>query len=363
MNTIGGLRALGFSVEGGRSGGKIYRVVGWAPKPEYKPAAEWSGDERSVLDWIEQLPQVQPDDRQDIESHLAIRRASANSFEACWGYLWSYELARDRGFLYRGRNGTLAVVIWKFQNFPRLRIFNIDLRYDDLAQLASMIAPASLMKIRVVHPNIDPLENYGKGDIVQSRKKQAWYRCEEILDRLPEIYSKKQRSLIRQHQRKTIMISNLSSEGRTACHDITKIWKKANEVKQRQLAITRDFVAIDDDSNIALLGVRDDSDRHPACFQILSRHPGARPVASQLVEKALNYRELPGGQSGTSDYSFVEGFQVLLELGVTHVNGGDLDGGTPGLAHHKLRLSLGETVSSYGLTFEYSILDREKYRV
>ena len=165
-------------------------------------------------------------------------------------------------------------------------------------------------------------------------------------------------------RRKTILFKVSEDRDREACHEITRVWKKENEKRQRQLAITRDHVAIDDPSpsNLLLLGRRIELSS-PCCFQALSLHPGDVEAMSQLVEKALNYRHLPGGQSGTSDYSFVEMFDYVLEYGVRYINGGDLEGGTEGLAHHKLRLSFGKTIYSYGLTFDFETLDREKYRI
>lgn len=361
MNTVGSLRALGYEVSGGRQGRSVpYKILGWSPIDEYLPAETWQGPEREVLDEILLGGELRGDEVEQWKSRIQFSISGLSpAFESSVDYLSTYEMARDRAFeMCHGR----AIVLWRFPNMPRLRIFNLGLDVKSLDHLAQWLSKASLTRVRVVIVNESDAGQLRNMGWEVTRHRQALYDPKWIMDNLNSLFSKTQRSLLRQHERQStieLAYGQLRPREVSEATALIQMWKATNEKKQRQLAIGRDFRAVEIGTDLAILVRRLSGEL--VALQLLGR--SITRVASQLVEKALNYRHMPGGQSGTSDFSFVHGLDQLRRmLGYRVINGGDIDGGTVGLAEHKLKLCNGKTFTSYVAFAPYKPLDRTRYR-
>ena len=357
MNAVGGLRGYGYQVTGGRSGGKVYKIVGWEEPATYWGRDRWEGEERDILDWVHSLSAVT---QAWVEPRLKVGPIEP-LHERCWMYVACYELARDLGFCYEGRSGD-AIIMQRFRTQPRVRLFNLTMTDPiEVLELLTKLAKASLTSSRVLNISVEmsqqlkPLDTAGS---VASRQ-EAVYRVSDIADHPELFFNKRAMTTLRKLGRDLTWGRSQDTEAMLA---VIKTWKAHNESRHRQLAITRDYRSLDsNDQALMFLGKRDDL---PVCAHILDILPAQPTVVAQITEKSLNYRAMPGGAYGTADYNLLQTCRWLAEHGVDRINAGSFAGGGWGLPGHKRRFAREED-DLYGYSFFSSAphLDREKYRV
>lgn len=352
MNLIGGLRSYGYEVRGGRGGGSFYQVVNWTEPPTFRTAEDWPDEARAAIDWFHSLETVNWFDFTSALSQQSLYEENENPYhERSWLYLDCYECARDEGRLYSGRSGD-AVVIRRFPNMPRFRIFNLTMRDSkEIQSLIARLSPGSLTGVRVLNvlPRMSTeLEQLDKGSTMSRR--EAVYNVARIANHPEEFFNKRAMTTLRKLERE-VEWRRLTAEDEGQMNEIVKQWRAVNEKKQRQLAITRDLKAIRamehragfvapvewEEMSPTFIGYRDG---HPVTMHILDRiyatTPGER-WAAQIVEKSLNYREQPGGAYGMADFNLVMTCRALHEMGYSYINAGGFDGGGWGLPQHKER--------------------------
>lgn len=366
MNLAGTLRNAGYIVEGGRNGrNKPYKIVGWQKPVEKVPAEQWDGQAKSRLDWVHTHtllmdggPMLPVDET--VVGHMSRSFPYFRAHEQSWSYLRSYEMAKDVGRWYFSARGGACVILQRFESFPRFRIFNLSMTPVELLDVAMYVAPASMKHVTI--QNVTELEaaslksmDHG-GTIV--KRMQAMYRVREIAEHPERFLNRRGMEQFRSNARRleyrdppTFM---------TIDHGFRVIdeWRKVNEPKQRQLAIGRDYVAVEmgTSDKIAFYGYRDND---PVCIHILGRLANQPDTVGQIVEKSLNYATQPGGHAGTADWNLVTTCRWLLRMGVEWFNAGTFEGGGDGLAPHKRRFARREDdFTSY--VFQTSFLTKEE---
>lgn len=339
MNLVGGLRSWGFIVQGGRGGGKIYTIVGWEARVERPTSDTWTGPPRTVLDDIGQLPRITSDDRDRIREFLARRPSQEQYHENSWLYPRAYELARDTGWWFQSpvNPSHAAIIMRRFVSYPRFRIFNLTLSASELLELAEYLSRASCRPVYIVNPGDHAMADL---KLLHSRgswgnRRQALYRTDDIANRIELFLNRRGRETLRSQAREMAYHDSPSRDDQKA---IVTEWRRINEPKHRQLAITRDFVAIDDDfpQTITFVGYRQST---PACLHILEPLANRPDTVAQIVEKSLNYRTQVGGRPGTADWNLYQTSVDLLQRGIQFINAGGFDGGGAGLAPHKRRFA------------------------
>lgn len=365
MNIAALVRSAGYELQGGRKGRNLpYKILSYNP-PKVKPTVDqWDGHPRLTYDWVHQLENLTASSYDWVtEGLLESHRSDLHWHEHCFLYPYTYELAKhDRGFLYDPGEEGKAIIVQRFTNYPRFKIINLSILDPViLLQLAEYVAQASTKRVKIVNVFPDQVKELkrldSKGWI--EKRTQAVYRCEEIANNPRKFMSLSECSAVRKHFRDLqfdeVQPGGMYVEQQTRLVDI---WRGVNEPKQRQLAITRDYEAIkaSSPSTIVTMGWRDGD---PVCLRIFDRHPLSPEWVSELVEKALNYRTMPGGRSGTTNFSLVASCQLLLEKGIKYINGGGYEGGGEGLPVHKSRFARPEDdVTS--LTFATSFTTAEE---
>ncbi len=361
MNLIGSLRSWGYVVSGGRGGGKIYQITGWEELRSYRPCNEWTGEERDILSFIHDS--LRPVDAMFITTSLATGPTQP-WHERCLMYIMCYELARDQGWCYRGLSGN-AIVMQRFQTMPRFRLFNLNMTDpQEINDILCWLAKASVTPVRVLNVSSDicyELKRIDRNGSITSRR-EAIYRTSRIADLSSGVFSRRALTTLRKLDREMTW-------GVAVCDDIhnehmklvVNRWREVNEKKQRQLAITRDYDAIQYD-RVRFMGYREG---HPVCIHILDQLPANPNVVAQIVEKSLNYRNsiMLGGTYGVADYNLWKTCYTLNQNGIEFLNAGGFDGGGWGLVAHKERFALKED-ELMSLQFFSSALtvDKEKYR-
>lgn len=365
MNTVGGLRAMGYEVNGGRKGrGQPYQIVGFKEKT-YPPSADkWTGQARARLEWVHSLPRI------TLESESIVRQALSNRtdrvHENSWLYIWCYELAKDQGFLYE-RDGQYCIVMQRFENYPRFRVFNLNMRPTMLLGVARAVAEASCRSVQILNVLDGTQAEYRKTNPGGSwgKRLEAVYDAYDIASDPRKYFGKRGLEMIKSQDRE---MSYVVPETLINCYPAAMIgyqeqiiaeWRRINEPKQRQLAITRDFVAVktQSDRKIELVGMRNmirgltsvtpaNPRSEPACMHILDRSDSVPDMANQIVEKSLNYRDQLGGRPGTADWNLFKTCEFLTFGGVRWLNAGGVDGGGAGLPAHKAKFT-DHQVTSY----------------
>lgn len=344
MNLVGTLRSLGFTITGGRGGGRIYRIWRWEePKPK-TTVAEWSDEDR------ESLAQVQSDPVELLDfayAGLKIRDsidagiADAESHESGPLELFSYELGASstQGFWTEGRRG---IVIQRFVNRPVFRIRPFTMSDDEIVDLAQRLSKLSVRPIQIIDVNKATARRLLEAFPIRpsvTKNRQSILSTQKAVDFSSSVFNKRAQSMIRKNDRETTFVRLLSG-GEAACQVIDE-WRVAAESKQRQLSITRDYVAAEIDApKFLFLGLRNDI---PVSLHILEQLTPT--MCSQIVEKSLNYRGVLGGQPGTTDWNLFATSRALLEMGILEINMGHIFGGTFGLAEHKLKIQSREVES------------------
>lgn len=369
MNTIGGLRAMGYEVTGGRKGrGQPYQIVGFKPKT-YAPTSDlWTGTARARLDWVHALPRITVDSEHTVRLALSTRNDRVH--ENSWLYIWCYELAKDKGFLYESK-GEYCIVMRRFESYPRFRVFNLNMRTTMLLGVAQAVAEASCRSVSILNVldgtqkefrAINPGGSWNK-------RLEAVYDMQAIANDPKSFFGKRSWEMIRSQDREmrymTITTPQQILDASLHQARIISEWRRINEPKQRQLAITRDFVAVSTPSfrKIELVGLRNmihgltsvepvNPRSEPACMHILDRSDSVPDMVNQIVEKSLNYREQIGGRPGTADWNLWKTCVTLSSHGYRWLNAGGVDGGGDGLPAHKAKFT-DHQVTSYAYYTTY----------
>jgi hypothetical protein len=334
MNIIGSLRGLGYQVTGGRKGrSQPYQIIGWTEKKDTPGVEAWSLEDRATLATVHQWSEIlTPDDIRQLIDTLD-KSDLSERHENSILQVWSYELANNRGFIYRGDTGS-GIVIQKNIEKPSFKVIPLSLSLSDVVHLVQMLGPISYQPVVVLNTSFNE-NQYLKANLGGRIEKaqEAIYDVRKIAT-----FDGRSHKSVKNVTRlgKTLRVESVEWIDDYLLENVISSWRSIADAKQRQLSITRDYRAIHArlPSKITTVGIRNG---RVASFQILDWMPGTSMVA-QIVEKSLNFRTQPGGESGTSDFSLWRTCQILDELDVTEINAGRMSGGTKGLEDHKLRL-------------------------
>lgn len=355
MNTIGTLRAWGYKVEGGRGGGKIYKIVGWEPTAEYRGAEDWDGEEAEMLAWIRGYKK--PD--WDIVAAKMLSGTLDPFHTRCAEYIRCYELAKGNQAYDFGD----LLVLQKFISMPRFRIYDLCSTPEELYWTAEKISKASLGTVEIRGIGLDQAKELKKLDPKGSisRRAEAVYDVEHIAEAPGDYLNKRAMQTLRKLNREmsfyNVGAETMKKDGKRVIEN----WRDTNERKMRQLAITRDYTSLDCRATFNFIGYRGE---YPVCINILDRLPARGEYVALITEKSLNYSRMPGGHPGISDYNIVHACSIMASHGVKYFNAGGYDGGGYGLADHKKTWSSPELdVESITFTTSLPHLSKEKYRV
>ncbi len=350
MNLVGTLRAWGYIVSGGRGGGDVYKVTGWAEKESKPDVSQWVGQSREVYDWVHRtfFPLTE-EFWSASRAWLSLRPSDELLHENCWLYPWAYEGARKQGWFVR-EGANAAIVFQKFTNYPQFRIFVLYARPRWVLDLAETIAPASLRPVSII--NISPRLR----DAYNELHRGSWLEREEAIYDVKEIANNPD-SFLNKRALETLKARCKD----TAWHDadvsradqiaVIQTWKQLNERKHRQLAISRDFIAVEANYPLKLtFGAY--REEHPVAHHLFDPLANNSEVVALINEKSLNYSKfldgtpVPGGKYGVSDFNQVAACQTLLEKGFKYIQSGGIDGGGEGLPAKKRKYAC-STTSSY----------------
>lgn len=353
MNLVGGLRAIGFQVTGGRGGGKVYQVVGWEqPQASVEGGIEtWDKMSLRLLKTIISQPSLELGDKSWIDFYLG-HKVDEHLHESSFGYLWSYELARDKAFVIPWK-GQKVVAIRKFENKPRWRIFDVMNSYEHLRQVAEILSSISYRPVTIINLSEGKARAFKENEDPNAEivlRREAMIDIPDFCSHWEEHFSKKQRKSIRQAWRDTEYrqvagprtMSYLMIEPWDDMLSVFNQWKELNLHKHRQPALTRDVVAIS--ALIYPYKTIAYRDGVPVQFTICDVLPADEGnTATLLVEKGLNYSHFPdgtvvqGGKSGTTDAAMIKLLMDLQSNGIRWMNMGGYEGGGDGLPDHKHR--------------------------
>lgn len=366
MNLIGGLRASGIDVSGGRSGGAFYRIIGWREVVEKTPVDQWRGLSRDIYEQVHSLRALDVDSETIVRLLISFRDKEELLHENCFLYPWAYEGARAQGFLkYRLSPDPWGVIIFqRFRNYPQFRIFHLVGRIEESVELAQWVAPASMKKVQIINvpPSQADLKRFGWGELWP--REEGVYDLKDIAEHPEKYLNKRAITQFRARQRDTqfslqepALIENnplTPEEAEQAALSIIDQWQEYNEPKHRQLAITRDRIAVKSHTpnSFHFLGYRCGS---PVIHHLLESIPNRSDSVSLINEKSLNYRGLgEGGHPGLSDFNQVMTARSLVEMGYQFEQSGGLDGGGVGLEHKKRKYAC-EIRTSYTLVTNFSV--------
>jgi hypothetical protein len=343
MNLIGGLRAHGFEVSGGRGGGKIYRILGYAEIEEKISSDRWTGKPRETLDWVHSLLLVTPDSANLIRTFLSFRDPLERLHENCFLYPFGYEGAKADLYLYR-EGASAALIIERFKTSPQLKVFCLHGSVDWYLNLACKLAPGSTRPVRLINlppaltPDVKKLHPSGSF----LTRTEAIYDLEDIAKYPHKYLNSRAMTTLRARERDTVFSEDYRPE--PALEIIAK-WQSYNEPKHRQLAITRDRIAVVTDSpgKIQYLGVRGGI---PVAHHLFESLPNSPDTVSLMNEKALNYSAIEGGRPGLSDFNQIMSARALVEKGFRFEQSGGIDGGGVGLPTKKKKYAC-DFVNSY----------------
>jgi hypothetical protein len=254
--------------------------------------------------------------------------------------LLSYYGAHHSKLYWVQADETCLLVQKKFTDLPSLSLLVPNpTTVNGLKTWVPRLVNASHRDLKVVSPWGDledvlielEFEKYG-------RSAQSVYDVEYLSEDSIGDHSHGTRNQIKKNL-KELRIEEIGEHNRKDANLVVDLWKMGPAgLKQRQLSITRDYIAIDMSAtlgeNIGLLFYRNDQ---PVGVEIYDYLPSHGWVA-HVVSKALNYTSQPGGYGSTSVSCMILGARYLKTKGVTTINGGDIGGGTIGLEKHKIEL-------------------------
>lgn len=348
MNIIGSLRANGYIVSGGRRGGKLYKIQGWKEKEEKIPVEDWEGESRQAYDWVQNLPPLTERSWDTVRAWLGTRDPK-RLHENSWVYIWAYEGARNEKWFWSSK-GSALIIFQKFVNRPRFRIFNLNAEPVVALAIASLLSKASCARVPIINIE-DRFESefrqlHPDGEVL--KRTEAIYDTQHISKHPEEYWSKKSWKTVRSRINDTSFVVDQPPEDREY---VIQTWKDLNEIRHRQLAITRDFIAAaltDYPLSTSYGAVRDG---HPVGHVLVDPVVGFGDTVMLSNEKGLNYRtfpdgrEVPGGRSGTSDFMQYHVCDHLADSGIGYIQSGDVDGGGIGLRPKKMKFACDVTHS------------------
>lgn len=340
MNLIGGLRASGYVVSGGRGGGKIYQILGWEKKRVRVYLDLWEGLPRATHVWLNTLPSLEVKSSTKVREYLSDRYKEERLHENCFLYPYAYEGARAHGWLLE-EHGYACIIFRRFYNYPQLRIFLLFGPPTWALRTAKFISPGSLKPVQIINlppSELDLMKKFHPEGSVLGRE-EGVYDLKDISENPYNYISKRGRTALRARGRDTILLRNNDTE---SAHFVVDTWQNFNESKHRQLSITRDHIAIDSliTERIMFQGYRTvDGETYPVTHHLFEPLPNCPDTVSLMNEKSLNYSTMPGGVPGLSDFNQIESARRLTEMGFRYEQSGGLDGGGVGLEAKKRKFS------------------------
>lgn len=342
MNLLGyNLRSSGYLVTGGpRDRFSPYRIVGFQPKRDTPQLPQWPPEAQEVIQWVTTtFEQVTLKHEPQITELL--RKAKLSFHESCWLYLWAYELADGkggRGYYYQDSE-IECVIIKRFPWVPRLRIYYLGGPLEGLRPLVTKLGQASLAPVSIINVGPPHVAAWKKFDprAESSSHISSVIELDRFVNRPREILSSTEWARVRK-LRSEITVTPTSTV------DVITEWRRLNESKQRQLAVVRDYRAIEAPRTESALHFTYHWRGSPVATYVCEVLPGETISVAELVGKAINYPPL--GQSGMSTATLYMLCEELLSLGAVWLNRGGYDGGESSLRRYKLKFSLREHDSS-----------------
>jgi len=341
MNLIGGLRAEGFQITGGRRGGKVYQVVDWVePTGPEKTTEDFDDDQRSRLQQLESL-QVLTIDQKSIDAALPILTSGRPDLhllahERSLMSILCYDVSGNDAYIYRGHGGD-ALIVRRFKRTPSFKVIPLTMDYVECFNLIEWLMPISFKPPKLLYiPDawVAHLKDDWPG-VVIDKATEAIYDVERFATR-PKTLWHGDDDRKRRKQDELTRFVQLEWGGETLAGTIIEEWRKVNEVKQRQLAIRRDYhsVIIQIPTKKTFIGLRENL---PVCLSVVDKI--GPDVYAEITEKSLNYASQPGGRSGTTDYTLWKTCVMLHEEGIRWLSYGHIHGGEAGLTQKKTRMA------------------------
>lgn len=341
MNLIGGLRALGFDVTGGRRGGKEYKIVAWAePKGPEKTIDDFDDDQREALSKVESM-QLLTTDQKSVDAALpALMEGRVDihplAHERSLLSILCYDISGNEAYVHQGRTG-VAIIVRKFRATPVFRVIPISMGYTESLDLID-----ALMKISFKPPKLLYIPDAWTGHLRDDwpgstfeRATEAIYDIERFATNPKSLWHKDDDRKRRKQDELTQFVQ-LEWGGGALATTVIEEWRKVNEPKQRQLAIRRDYhsVLIDLPTKKTFVGLREGM---PVCLSVVDRI--GTDIYAEITEKSLNYASQPGGRSGTTDYTLWKTCVMLYEAGAKWLSYGHVYGGESGLTAKKIKMA------------------------
>ena len=273
--------------------------------------------------------------------------------ECTYGYVWGYEIARGLGVV----DDNVGILINRGVSKPDYRIVfgrEFDQSFLDRYQELS----AQNGRAAQIHALLNPPHIADK----TNKRQQAILHLEKIrID--PYVFCGKK---CKSNRNKAALRKNLQElkfeiynpiihyDAAIELIDIWKDWIKkiGDSSKTFRLATSRDYILARDwgytEGCFGLIGFREGL---PASLFLAERIINNSKQAALLVEKCLNYKNLPGGYNETSYATLVMFAQTFPEI--EELNWGSVHGGGKGLAIHKTRM-MDRIEVTYDVTLPFS---------
>lgn len=341
---VGSLRVDGYLIPKIRG---LYKITGWEEPVEISSADRWPQRQQDILASFEGLTPVSAysELRARLTSLMSGRCDSPTSevpHQLSPGYILSYELANDTGRY--PSESDVGLIVKKFKTQPRFRMLLPNpMTPQSVTDLSRILGEVSRRNVKLMsvlnHPA--PWPEYGW--IKDTTRIQGLYNLESLADHnslIPRLPSRVRSYVRRNLSELTLQASNHMSETqwKTDGTSIIDQWKSGPAgQKQRQLAIRRDYVALD----LARDHIGSTSFIAYRRFQpvgIIIYDPINSYTVGDLVCKGLNHPSLAGGYHRTAFTMVMMVSQILLDQGYLWLNDGGLDGGTSGLYEYKQQI-------------------------
>lgn len=343
MNLVAHLRMAGYEVVGGRRGGKVYQITGHAPldATPKKGLEAASTEVKEAYNWLCRFPALH-ETREDIKLiDLLFASNTRDTDEIAhsrnWLYLWAYMVAGQNTLRMVEHAGAVCLVFQKHKNRPRLSIIWLSGDAAGVVSLAERLAPVSVSTITVTgmpdRRTKELLELRPKSKV--SRRRCAIYDLRDFVENTDKYLNKRARTTLRARFRDTEFVVN---PGKGAQNSVIDAWKIENEAKHRQLAIRRDYTAVESiaENKITTGGRREGE---WVAHHLVYRVPGHPNAVMLANEKSLNYDTGNGGKPGMSNWNQYTLSAYLVSTGIQFMQSGGIDGGGVGLADKKKKFA------------------------
>lgn len=359
MNLIGGMRSEGWIIPKTRG---RYQITGFEEKVEKLPFDQWPEENRRGTLSVEARGLVFDYSHQYMRDWISLLCRShrlhsegLNRYQHNFSplVLCAYYLATHRiGHWFNDH-----LLAKKFTNQPRWYIV-MPSTDSSRREFLTQFIDESLAKSSRIHLSIT--QSVEHPDIYAEWKKLGWkpngklvqavYNLEIVADdsAFLKSFSKESRRRLRRLGEDLIIVSYRDAENKTIWRYDAKTlidrWREGPAgKKQRQLAIRRDFLALEmlewtpSAWEVSSIAYREVEGRlEPASLLLLDR---AEPdCVWDVASKSLNYPSLIGGASKTATAHLRLEAQRLSGLGVQYFNAGGYDGGAPGLIDYKRKI-------------------------